>query len=121
MSIRQIAARADLSPAAVSRVFTRPDAVSVGVISRLAQRGVKVPGAASVIGFDSTGLAEMVMPLLTTVRLPAAAAGAAAVRMLLGLINGRDGALDARVELDAELVIPSATPREAARRGRGGG
>jgi DNA-binding LacI/PurR family transcriptional regulator len=93
----------------VTAVVAYNDEVAVGVMNRLAQRGVKVPDDVSVIGFDDTGLAEMVMPLLTTVRLPATAAGAAAVRMLLDLVNERDGALDARVELGSELVIRSTT------------
>ncbi len=67
---------------------------------------MKVPEDVSVIGFDDTGLAEMVMPLLTTVRLPAAAAGAAAVRMLLDVVDGRDGAVDARVELGSRTRHP---------------
>jgi DNA-binding LacI/PurR family transcriptional regulator len=96
------------------------DEVAAGVMNRLAQRGVKVPDDVSVIGFDDTGLAEMVVPLLTTVRLPAAAAGAAAVRLLLGLVNGRDGAVDARVELGSELVIRSTTTTPVAARGARG-
>jgi DNA-binding LacI/PurR family transcriptional regulator len=96
------------------------DEVAVGVMNRLAQRGVRVPEDVSVIGFDDTGLAEMVMPLLTTVRLPAAAAGAAAVRMLIDLVNERDGAVDARLELGSELVIRSTTAHPAAARGARG-
>jgi DNA-binding LacI/PurR family transcriptional regulator len=102
-------------------VLAYNDEVAVGVMNRLAQRGLKVPEDVSVIGFDDTGLAEMVMPLLTTVRLPAAAAGAAAVRMLLDVIDGRDGAVDARVELGSELVIRSSTTPPVGARGVGDG
>jgi DNA-binding LacI/PurR family transcriptional regulator len=98
------------------------DEVAAGLMSRLAQRGVPVPGEVSVIGFDDTGLAEMVTPLLTTVRLPATAAGTAAVRMLLDLVHERPGAIGARMQLGSELVIRSTTaPAPAARRARGGG
>jgi DNA-binding LacI/PurR family transcriptional regulator len=90
------------------------DEVAVGVMNRLAQRDVDVPRHVSVIGFDDTGLAEMVTPLLTTVRLPATTAGAAAVRMLLDLIDGRDGAADVRLRLDTELIIRSTTAPAAA-------
>ena len=102
-------------------VLAYNDEVAVGVINRLAQRGMKVPEDISVIGFDDTGLAEMVVPLLTTVRLPAADAGAMAVRMLVDLMNGRDGAKDARVELGSELVIRSTTTTPVAARGAGSG
>lgn len=97
------------------------DEVAAGVLSRLAQRGLAVPRDMSVIGFDDTGLAEMVVPLLTTVRLPATAAGVAGVRMLLDRVNGRDAADDARLELDSELVIRSTTaPPQVARPAAGG-
>jgi DNA-binding LacI/PurR family transcriptional regulator len=106
--------------AGVSAVVAYNDEVAVGVLNRLAQRGVDVPREVSVVGFDDTGLAEMVIPLLTTVRLPAAAAGAAAVRMLLDLVNGRDGAAAARLHLGSELVIRSTTAPPAPGRGPGG-
>ena len=91
-------------------VIAYNDEIAVGVLNRLAHRGVRVPEEVSVIGFDDTGLAEMVMPLLTSVRLPAATAGTAAVRMLLDLVNGHGGADTAeRVYLPTELVIRSTT------------
>ena len=52
-------------------VIAYNDEIAVGVMNRLAYRGVRVPADVSVIGFDDTGLAEMAMPLLTSVRLPA--------------------------------------------------
>ena len=85
------------------------DEVAVGVINRLADRGVRVPQDVSVVGFDDTQLAEMVMPRLTTVRVPAATAGTAAVAMLLDVIGGRDGAVRDRLRLPAELVVRSST------------
>jgi DNA-binding LacI/PurR family transcriptional regulator len=85
------------------------DEVAVGVINRLADRGIRVPEDISVVGFDDTQLAEMVMPRLTTVRIPAAAAGVAAVGMLLDLIGGREVAARGPLELPAELVVRSST------------
>jgi LacI family transcriptional regulator/LacI family repressor for deo operon, udp, cdd, tsx, nupC, and nupG len=94
------------------------DEVAVGVLNRLADRGVRVPDDLSVVGFDDTLLAEMVTPRLTTVRIPAAAAGAAAVGMLLDLIGGRPVAVP-RLELEGELVVRSSTgPPPARGRGR---
>jgi LacI family transcriptional regulator/LacI family repressor for deo operon, udp, cdd, tsx, nupC, and nupG len=84
------------------------DEVAVGVLNRLADRGVSVPGDVSVVGYDDTLLAEMVTPRLTTVRIPAAAAGTAAVGMLLDLVGGRHVA-GRRLELEAELVVRSST------------
>jgi len=102
---------------AATGVVAYNDEVAVGVLNRLADRGVRVPGDVSVVGFDDTLLAEMVTPRLTTVRIPAAAAGTAAVGMLLDLIGGRTVS-GRRLELAAELVVRSSTgPAPALPRG----
>jgi len=67
-----------------------------------------VPEQVSVVGFDDTGLAEMVSPRLTTVRVPAAAAGVAAVDLLLAVAAGRDVA-PAPVELSGQLIVRAST------------
>ena len=90
-------------------VIAYNDEIAVGVMNRLAYRGVRVPAQMSVIGFDDTGLAEMVMPLLTSVRLPAATAGSAAVRMLLETVEGHGGGAAERTHFPSELVIRSTT------------
>jgi LacI family transcriptional regulator/LacI family repressor for deo operon, udp, cdd, tsx, nupC, and nupG len=84
------------------------DEIAVGVLNRLADRGVRVPEQLSVVGFDDTGLAEMVSPRLTTVRVPAAAAGVAAVDMLLAVVAGRDVG-PGRVELFGQLIVRAST------------
>jgi LacI family transcriptional regulator/LacI family repressor for deo operon, udp, cdd, tsx, nupC, and nupG len=97
-------------------VLAYNDEVAVGVLNRLTDRGVQVPGDVSVVGYDDTLLAEMVTPRLTTVRIPAAAAGAAAVGMLLDLIAARPVPAR-RLELDGELVVRSSTGPAPARGG----
>ncbi len=84
------------------------DEIAAGVVNRLADRGVRVPQDVSVVGHDDTQLAEVVMPRLTTVRIPAATAGVAAVEMLLDVIGGRDRTGDC-LRLPAELVVRSST------------
>jgi LacI family transcriptional regulator/LacI family repressor for deo operon, udp, cdd, tsx, nupC, and nupG len=86
-------------------VLAYNDDVAVGVLSRLADRGVPVPGRASVVGFDDTALASMVTPRLSTVRLPIGAAGAVAVSLLADVLRGDDVAARGPVELPAELVV----------------
>src|SRR3954447_5312552 len=105
---------------AATGVVAYNDEVAVGVLNRLADRGVRVPEDVSVIGFDDTQLAEMVTPRLTTVRIPAAAAGTAAVGMLLDVVAGRHLAVR-RLVLEAELVVRSSTgPAPAAGTSPGG-
>ncbi|WP_214371261.1 LacI family DNA-binding transcriptional regulator [Pseudonocardia sp. H11422] len=85
------------------------DEIAVGVANRLADRGVRVPEDLSIVGFDDTSLAAMVTPRLTTVRLPATAAGAAAVHLLLDTLRGDDVSGRTPVELPAELIVRSST------------
>jgi LacI family transcriptional regulator/LacI family repressor for deo operon, udp, cdd, tsx, nupC, and nupG len=86
-------------------VLAYNDDVAVGVLSRLADRGVPVPGSVSVVGFDDTALASMVTPRLSTVRLPIGAAGVVAVTLLADVLRGDDVAARGPVELPAELVV----------------
>jgi LacI family transcriptional regulator len=46
------------------------DLLALGAMTRLAERGVDVPGAVSVAGFDDIAIASMTAPGLSTVRLP---------------------------------------------------
>src|SRR3954451_19960584 len=85
------------------------DEMAVGVINRLADRGMDVPADVSVVGFDDTQLAEMVMPRLTTVRIPAAAAGVAAVGMLLAAVTGHEPRPRACLQLPGELIVRAST------------
>jgi DNA-binding LacI/PurR family transcriptional regulator len=82
---------------------------------------VRVPDDMSVVGHDDTALAETVTPRLTTVRIPAAAAGAAAARMLVRHLVGRLGNDDAdrRTVLSAELIVRASTGPAPHRRDTG--
>jgi LacI family transcriptional regulator/LacI family repressor for deo operon, udp, cdd, tsx, nupC, and nupG len=85
------------------------DELAVGLLNRLADRGVRVPEEISVVGFDDTGLAAMVRPRLTTVRLPAAEAGRAAARILVDRVPpGANGAVEP-LRLASELIVRSST------------
>jgi DNA-binding LacI/PurR family transcriptional regulator len=90
-------------------VIAYNDEIAVGVLNRVLDRGLRVPGDLSVVGFDDTGLAEMVLPRLTTVRLPASAAAAAAVRLLLELVRGDSANGRFPVELPGELIVRGST------------
>ena len=101
---------ADLAVAdAATGVLAYNDDVAVGVLSRLADRGIPVPDRVSVVGFDDTALASMVTPRLSTVRLPISTAGAVAVGLLADLLRGEDVAARGPVELPAELVVRAST------------
>ena len=106
--------------ASATGVVAYNDEIAVGVMNRLVDRGLRVPEDISVVGFDDTQLAELVTPRLTTVRIPAAAAGVAAADMLLAGVSGRNGTRPAVVRLLGELIVRSSTgpaPRDAATTG----
>lgn len=84
------------------------DQIALGLMSRLAERGRKVGRDVSVVGIDDSWIARMVSPSLTTVRVPAGAAGAEAVRLLVDLVSSpQDGART--VELPTELIVRAST------------
>lgn len=88
-------------------VFVASDVVALGALSALRERGLRVPGDVSVVGFDDIPLAAYLHPSLTTVRLPAHELGLAAGRALLDRIARREVAR--RTLLPTELVIRSST------------
>ena len=90
-------------------VLAYNDDVAVGVLSRLADRGVPVPGRVSVVGFDDTALASVITPRLSTVRLPIGAAGVVAVTLLADALRGDDVAARGPVELPGEFVVRAST------------
>jgi DNA-binding LacI/PurR family transcriptional regulator len=91
-------------------VLAYNDLVAVGVLSRLAELGVRVPDELSVVGFDDIPLAAMVTPPLTTVAAPAELAGRAAVEALLDRLEpGTAQPVAAVQRLPATLVVRSST------------
>ena len=89
-------------------IFAFNDNVAVGVMSAARARGLSIPDDLSVVGFDDSELAEIVVPGLTTVRQPLAEMGRIAVSLLMRLLeNQRVDAL--RIELATKLVVREST------------
>jgi DNA-binding LacI/PurR family transcriptional regulator len=98
---------ADLALArGVTAVLAFNDLMALGVLSRLAARGVDVPKDMSVVGFDDIEMSGMTPEPLTTVRMPMEAAGRAAVDMLLDE-QGSDAELQRW--LPTQLIVRSTT------------
>jgi LacI family transcriptional regulator len=81
--------------------------MAIGLIEGLDRLGVGVPQEISVIGIDDIALSRRTRPKLTTVANPTAAAGRAAVDMLLQ--HGDDRRTTAQITLQTELVIRDST------------
>ncbi|GAA3800299.1 LacI family DNA-binding transcriptional regulator [Sphaerisporangium flaviroseum] len=90
-------------------MFAYNDLVALGVMSRLAARGVRVPEEISVIGFDDIPMASMTSPPLTTVVMPIAAVAKASASILLSLLAGTVPRRPAGKELATRLVIRDTT------------
>ncbi len=90
-------------------VLAYNDLVAVGILSRLTELGITVPGQLSVVGFDDIQLAAMVSPPLTTVSLPTVRAGEAAVEVLLERIQTHGTAEPSTRKLSAKLVVRGTT------------
>jgi LacI family transcriptional regulator len=69
-------------------IFAANDDSAAGVMSGLAQLGLKVPDDVSVAGFDDSWIAQSVWPYLTTMHQPIAQMGEVAASMLI-LRNGQ--------------------------------
>lgn len=91
----------------VTAIVAYNDLMALGVLSRLADRGVEVPGEMSVVGFDDIAMAAMVTPALTTVAMPAERAGRAAVDLFLDRLSGASE--DLRRDLQTTLTIRAST------------
>jgi DNA-binding LacI/PurR family transcriptional regulator len=68
-------------------IFTGDDEAAVGAMLAVEARGLRIPEAVSVVGFDDQRLATILHPPLTTVRAPTERVGMEAARQLLKLIG----------------------------------
>lgn len=78
-----------LRPGTATAVLAYNDLVAIGLLEALRAAGIDVPGEVSIVGIDDIPLAGLVK--LTTVSTPTAAAGRAAVDLLLQQDQPRSG------------------------------
>lgn len=71
-------------------VFCFNDTMALGLMSRLQQKGVRVPDDMSVIGYDNIELAEYFSPPLTTIHQPKRRVGKNAFEILLERIKDKE-------------------------------
>lgn len=83
------------------------DLLAAGALAEAAARGVQVPDAISITGFDDVDYASLLTPPLTTVRVPAADMGTRSVEALLEAIE--TGRVPPDIELQADLVLRGST------------
>lgn len=96
----------DLRPRPTA-VFAANDMMAIGALAALRERGIEVPGEVALAGFDDIPLARLVVPPLTTVRVPTESLGQRGMERLLATLEGGGSARSRpRSEmLDTPLVV----------------
>lgn len=93
----------------VQAVVAYNDLIALGLMQQLHERGVQVGTRISVIGIDDAWIAPMASPALTTVRVPGALAGTAAVRLLCDVLAAGNSVAASPVRLPTELIVRAST------------
>ncbi|AMM20353.1 LacI family transcriptional regulator [Frondihabitans sp. PAMC 28766] len=96
------------------------DLIAIGMLSRLRERGIGVPGDISIVGCDDIFGADFCNPPLTTLHAPIERAGRVAVSMLLARIDAGTGDTSERqsVLLPTTLTVRSTTGPAPTRKAR---
>ncbi len=103
---------------ATTAVFCANDYMAIGVLGRLAEAGVQVPGEVSIVGFDDIAMARYLTPALTTVHVDTHELGARAVRRVLEILRAESPPEPQSVILHATLVARASSGPPAAGNGR---
>ena len=85
-------------------IFAISDMLALGAMRAIKAAGLRVPHDIALAGFNDIPMAGMVDPPLTTITAPADAAGREAMKMLQGLIAGKQP-LQKRMVLPTSLVV----------------
>jgi DNA-binding LacI/PurR family transcriptional regulator len=100
----------------VTAVFCGNDHMALGLLRALNERGRRVPGHVSVVGFDDIPESGYFLPPLTTVRQDFGELGRRAVGALIDMINGRP-APPSCLRIPPHLVARASAARPGAENG----
>jgi LacI family transcriptional regulator len=89
-------------------IFAFNDNIAIGILRAAAERGIRVPEALSVVGFDDSEEASIVSPRLTTVQQPLQEMGRMGVSLLTRLLE-QQRVEGLRVELATKLIVREST------------
>lgn len=94
-------------------VFVANDAMAIGALLAIQERGLRCPEDIAVVGFDDVPMAELVRPALTTLRVDIAGIGRRALdRLVVQIRAGQDKTLDTAVlheTVSPALIIRGST------------
>ncbi len=83
----------------IEAIASANDEMALGAIRELRQRGLRVPGQVSVVGFDDLEESKYSSPPLTTIRQPLYEQGRKAAEMLLAMLH--------KIDQPAEVLLPT--------------
>ncbi|MFW5992288.1 MAG: LacI family DNA-binding transcriptional regulator [Halanaerobiaceae bacterium] len=93
-------------------IFSANDAMALGILQVLNERGIYCPQVVGVVGFDNISFARYANPPLTTIKRPMVETGRIAAGTLLERIENSDEDFFTReIKLDVKLVKRSSTIR----------
>ena len=82
------------------------DVIALGLLFEAIKRGIDVPSALSITGFDNLPITAHVSPAMTTVNVPSFDMGTQAASLLLDAIDGAD---TASIRLETSVVVRETT------------
>lgn len=89
-------------------IITYADSMAIGVLKACDERGVAVPDAVAVTGFDDADIAAYTIPALTTVRVPRFEMGVSAAQMIFDRLENRP--VERLVSINPQLICRESTP-----------
>ncbi len=89
-------------------IIAANDLMAMGAMRELARAGLRVPKDISVVGCDDIWLAKLTDPQLTTIMIPRAEIGAAAVEAVLQTHSG-DGRSGREIRIPTQLLVREST------------
>lgn len=92
-------------------VFCFSDQMALGALAACRDRGIRVPEALSIVGFDDLASSRYLTPPLTTIQQPMREIGERAVNLLLAIIEQVDVPLQQTLEFSFMLRGSTAAPR----------
>jgi LacI family transcriptional regulator, repressor for deo operon, udp, cdd, tsx, nupC, and nupG len=90
-------------------IFCYNDMIALGVLKRLKQAGLELPGDCSLAGFDDVFVAEYADPPLTTIAQPKYQLGRDAAELVLDLVRGDRPKRPRMRAIRGSLVVRSST------------
>jgi len=91
-------------------IFAANDAMAIGCLAAMRERGLRVPEDVSLVGFDDVPIARYLTPALTTVQVPIAELGKQAMARLLAAVDdGRAGGGPTHTVIAPTLAIRAST------------